>query len=239
MPDSNRDKSTGILLIEDDVSIRQLLRSALAAEGWTVYEADSGASGVDQIIRRQPQIVLLDLGLPDRDGLSVVKEVREWSQVPILILSAEGQESIKVKCLEAGADDYVTKPFGVGELIARVGVALRRQTIDTDSAASPLFELSQVKLDRSQRKVWVHGVETHLSPIEYKLLCVLAQYAGRVVTHRQLLSEVWGEEYTEDTQYLRVYVGYLRRKLEPNEESSRLLINEPRIGYRLAVPANA
>jgi len=239
MPDLIRAKPPSILLIEDDASIRQLLRSVLTAEKWQVFEADTGASGIDLIIRQQPQIVLLDLGLPDRDGLSVVKEVREWSQVPILILSAEGQEEIKVKCLEAGADDYVTKPFGVGELMARVGVAHRRQSADASADSSPLFELSQVKLDRSQRKVWVHGVETHLSPIEYKLLCVLAQYAGRVVTHRQLLSEVWGEEYTEDTQYLRVYVGYLRRKLEPNQDSSRLLINEPRIGYRLAIPASA
>lgn len=239
MPDLIRAKPPSILLIEDDASIRQLLRSVLTAEKWQVFEADTGASGIDLIIRQQPQIVLLDLGLPDRDGLSVVKEVREWSQVPILILSAEGQEAIKVKCLEAGADDYVTKPFGVGELMARVGVAHRRQSADASADSSPLFELSQVKLDRSQRKVWVHGVETHLSPIEYKLLCVLAQYAGRVVTHRQLLSEVWGEEYTEDTQYLRVYVGYLRRKLEPNQDSSRLLINEPRIGYRLAIPASA
>jgi two-component system KDP operon response regulator KdpE len=239
MPDLIRAKPPSILLIEDDASIRQLLRSVLTAEKWQVFEADTGASGIDLIIRQQPQIVLLDLGLPDRDGLSVVKEVREWSQVPILILSAEGQEAIKVKCLEAGADDYVTKPFGVGELMARVGVAHRRQSADASADSSPLFELSQVKLDRSQRKVWVHGVETHLSPIEYKLLCVLAQYAGRVVTHRQLLSEVWGEEYTEDTQYLRVYVGYLRRKLEPNQDSSRLLINEPRIGYRLAIPVSA
>jgi two-component system KDP operon response regulator KdpE len=239
MPDTTQDKPPQILVVEDDSSIRQLLRSALTAENWGVLEADSATTGIEMILSHRPQIVLLDLGLPDREGLSVVKEVREWSKVPILILSAEGQEAVKVMCLEAGADDYVTKPFGIGELIARVGVALRRQNADHSLDESPTFELSQVKLDRAQRKVWVHGVETHLSPIEYKLLCVLAQYAGRVVTHRQLLSEVWGAEYTEDTQYLRVYVGYLRKKLEPNEESARLLVNEPRIGYRLAVPINA
>jgi two-component system KDP operon response regulator KdpE len=155
--------------------------------------------------------------------------------VPIIILSGQGQEDTKVQCLESGADDYVTKPFGVSELLARVRVALRRTALAPAAGEDPIFEAAQIKLDRANRKVWVHGEEVHLTPIEYKLLCVLVQYSGKVVTHRQLLAEVWGTEYSEDSQYLRVYIGYLRRKLEPHPDSEKLLINEPRVGYRLAV----
>jgi len=224
-----------ILAIEDDVAIRRLLRSSLDAEHYKLLEAETAQEGIEQITKRNPDVVLLDLGLPDKDGINVVETVRGWSQVPIIILSGQGQEDVKVQCLEAGADDYVTKPFGVSELEARIKVALRRTALSPSAGEDPIFEAGQIRLDRANRKVWVHGEEVHLTPIEYKLLCVLVQHAGKVVTHRQLLTEVWGNEYSEDSQYLRVYVGYLRRKLEPNEDSDKLLINEPRVGYRLAV----
>lgn len=224
-----------VLAIEDDPAIRRLLRSALESEDFRLIEADTAQEGIDLITKKNPDVVLLDLGLPDRDGRTVVELVRGWSQVPIIILSGQGQEDTKVQCLESGADDYVTKPFGVSELLARVRVALRRTALAPAAGEDPIFEAAQIKLDRANRKVWVHGEEVHLTPIEYKLLCVLVQYSGKVVTHRQLLAEVWGTEYSEDSQYLRVYIGYLRRKLEPNPDSEKLLINEPRVGYRLAV----
>ena len=224
-----------ILAIEDDAAIRRLLKSALDPEEYRLLEAETAQDGIDQITKKNPDVLLLDLGLPDQNGLSVVETVRGWSQIPIIILSGQGQEDVKVQCLEAGADDYVTKPFGVSELLARIRVALRRTALAPSSGEDSIFEAAQIRLDRANRKVWVHGEEVHLTPIEYKLLCVLVQYAGKVVTHRQLLSEVWGNEYSEDSQYLRVYIGYLRRKLEPNEDSEKLLINEPRVGYRLAV----
>jgi two-component system KDP operon response regulator KdpE len=224
-----------ILAIEDDAAIRRLLKSALNPDEYRLIEAETAQDGIDQITKRNPDLVLLDLGLPDRDGLSVVELVRGWSQVPIIVLSGQGQEEVKVLCLEAGADDYVTKPFGVSELLARIRVALRRTAMAPSAGEDPVFEAAQIKLDRASRKVWVHGEEVHFTPIEYKLLCALVQYAGKVVTHRQLLTEVWGSEYSEDSQYLRVYVGYLRKKLEPREDSEKILINEPRVGYRLAV----
>jgi two-component system, OmpR family, KDP operon response regulator KdpE len=224
-----------ILAIEDDGAIRRLLRSSFDTNEYRLIEAESAQEGIEAITKRKPDVVLLDLGLPDQDGLSVVTTVRGWSQVPIIILSAQGQEDIKVQVLEAGADDYITKPFGVSELLARVKVALRRTAFSPSAGEDPIFEAAQLRLDRASRKVWVHGEEVHLTPIEYKLLCVLVQYAGRVVTHRQLLGEVWGSEYSEDSQYLRVYIGYLRRKIEPNEDSDKILVNEPRVGYRLAV----
>jgi two-component system KDP operon response regulator KdpE len=222
-----------ILAIEDDAAIRRLLRSSFENDEFRLVEASTAQEGLDIITKRNPDLILLDLGLPDRDGLNVVETVRGWSQVPIIILSGQGQEDTKVKCLEAGADDYVTKPFGVSELVARIRVALRRTAMAPAAGEEPVFESAQLKLDRAKRKVWVHDEEVHLTPIEYKLLSVLAQYAGKVVTHKQLLSEVWGSEYSDDSQYLRVYVGYLRRKLEPFDHSEKLLINEPRVGYRL------
>jgi len=224
-----------VLAIEDDPAIRRLLKSALDHNDFRLLEAETAQDGIDQITKKNPDVVILDLGLPDKDGLSVVELVRGWSQVPIIILSGQGQEDVKVQCLEAGADDYVTKPFGVSELQARIRVALRRTALSPSAGEDPVFEAAQIKLDRSARKVWVHGDEVHLTPIEYKLLCALVQYAGKVVTHRQLLTEVWGSEYSEDAQYLRVYIGYLRKKLEPSPESEKILINEPRVGYRLAV----
>lgn len=224
-----------ILAIEDDIAIRRLLRSCLSPDHYKLLEAETAEEGIEQITKRNPDVVLLDLGLPDKEGISVVETVRGWSQVPIIILSARGQEDVKVQCLEAGADDYITKPFGVSELEARIRVALRRTSLSASSGEDPIFEVAQIRLDRANRKVWVHGEEVHLTPIEYKLLCVLVQHAGKVVTHRQLLTEVWGSEYSEDSQYLRVYVGYLRRKLEPNDDSDKLLVNEPRVGYRLAI----
>lgn len=217
------------------MAIRRLLKSCFDQEDYRLLEAENAKDGIDMITKKNPDVVILDLGLPDQNGKHVVETVRGWSQVPIIILSGQGQEQVKVDCLEAGADDYVTKPFGVSELLARVKVALRRTSLAPQAGEDPVFEAAQLRLDRSARKVWVHDEEVHLTPIEYKLLCVLVQHAGRVVTHRQLLAEVWGTEYSEDSQYLRVYIGYLRRKIEPTDNSEKLLINEPRVGYRLAV----
>jgi len=224
-----------ILVIEDEAAIRRLLKSSLDASEFRLIEAGTAAAGVELAAKRSPDVILLDLGLPDSDGMSVIETIRGWSQVPIIILSGRGQETIKVQCLEAGADDYVTKPFGVSELLARVKVALRRTLMASPAGEDPLFEFEQLRVDRSARKVWVHDEEVHLTPIEYKLLGVLIQHAGKVVTHRQLLADVWGAEYAEDSQYLRVYMGYLRRKIEPTEESRKILVTEPRIGYRLTI----
>ena len=222
-----------ILIVEDDAAVRRLLRSLLDTDNFRTLEATTAQEGIDLITKKNPDVMLLDLGLPDGDGLGIVELVRGWSQIPIIVLSGQGNEDKKVQCLEAGADDYVTKPFGVSELLARIKVALRRTALAPRSDEEPVFEAAQLKVDRSLRRVWVHDEEVRLTPIEFKLLCVLVKHAGRVVTHRQLLTEVWGNAYSEDAQYLRVYIGYLRRKIEPHPHSAKLLVNEPRIGYRL------
>ena len=223
-----------ILLIEDDAPIRRLLRASFDPVEFRLYEAETAAAGIDLAAKKNPDIILLDLGLPDREGISVIKTIRSWSRTPIIVVSGKNQEEVKVEALEAGADDYVTKPFGVAEVLARIRGSLRRVLFNETAGEQPTFEAAQLKLDRSLRRIWVHDVEVHLSPIEYKLLCTLVAHAGKVVTHRQLLIEVWGAEYAEDAQYLRIYIGYLRKKLEPREDSHKLLLTEPRVGYRFA-----
>lgn len=222
-----------VLLIEDDVPIRRLLRAAMEDTEFKLLEADTGARGLELAAHKNPDVILLDLGLPDLDGALIIERVREWSQIPIIVLSARGQERYKVHCLGIGADDYVTKPFGVAELLARVRANLRRTPNSAESIEVPVFEHGDLKVDMSARRIEIRGEEVHLTPLEYRLLCTLIRHAGKVVTHQQLLQEVWGPEYSDESQYLRVYMGYLRKKLETGDQ--KLFLTEPRIGYRLAV----
>jgi two-component system KDP operon response regulator KdpE len=221
-----------ILLIEDDAQIRRFLRAALAAEDYRLQEAVTAEEGLAQAAARQPDLILLDLGLPDRDGLEVIRSIRQWGQIPILVLSARGQEKDKIAALDLGADDYVAKPFAVGELLARIRAALRRSSGRADGAGS-VVRFGLVEVDLEKRLVLVDSREVHLTPNEYKLLQVLIQHAGKVLTQRQLLNEVWGPQHTEQAQYLRVYIAQLRRKLERDPARPRYLQTEPGVGYRL------
>jgi two-component system, OmpR family, KDP operon response regulator KdpE len=223
-----------VLMVEDDPQIRRFLRATLAAEGYRFQEALSGEEGLAHAAAYQPDLILLDLGLPDIDGLEVIRRLREWNNAPILILSARGQESDKIAALDLGADDYIGKPFAVGELLARVRAALRR-AVPAAEAGRSVIQFGAVEVDLEKRIVRVNGAEVHLTPNEYKLLQVFVKYAGKVLTHRQLLAEVWGPNHTEQAQYLRVYVAQLRRKLEPDPSRPPILQTEPGIGYRLVV----
>lgn len=224
-----------ILMIEDDPQIRRFLRAALAAEDYQFHEALTAEEGIAQAAARQPDLVLLDLGLPDRDGLEVIRGIRLWSQMPIVVLSARGQEKDKIAALDLGADDYVAKPFAVGELLARIRAALRRAAPVAADGADTVIRFGDVQADFEKRLITVAGEEVHLTPNEYKLLQVLIKHAGRVVTQRQLLNEVWGPQHTEQSQYLRVYVAQLRRKLEHDPARPRHLQTEPGVGYRLTL----
>ena len=187
-----------------------------------------------QTATQQPDLIILDLGLPDLDGMEVIRQIREWSSVPIIVLSARGQEKDKVAALDAGADDYLTKPFSVGELLARVRVALRHATSSAAAPGDGVFEVQNLRVDLSRRLVFVNDAEVHLTPIEYRLLTALVKHAGKVVTHRQILQEVWGPHSTQETHYLRVYMGHLRHKIEANPARPRILLTEPGVGYRVA-----
>jgi two-component system KDP operon response regulator KdpE len=222
---------TAILVIDDEPHMRRFLRVSLANAGYDVLEAEDGAQGLSAAASKNPDLVLLDLGLPDQDGLSVTARLREWSKSPIIVISARGNEEDKVTALDQGADDYLTKPFGVGELLARIRVALRH--VATEGAGTPEFVLGELKVDFSRRQVFVKNTEVHLTPIEYKLLALLVKSAGRVITHRQLLREVWGPNSVEHTHYLRVYMGQLRHKLEENPSRPLYIVTEPGIGYRI------
>jgi two-component system KDP operon response regulator KdpE len=226
-----------VLMIEDDPQIRRFLRATLAAEDYQFYEALTAEEGIAQAAARQPDLVLLDLGLPDRDGLEVIRGIRLWSQMPIVVLSARGQEKDKIAALDLGADDYVAKPFAVGELLARIRAALRRAAPVAADGADTVIRFGDVQADFEKRVITVSGEEVHLTPNEYKLLQVLIKHAGRVVTQRQLLNEVWGPQHTEQSQYLRVYVAQLRRKLERDPARPRYLQTEPGVGYRLSLDA--
>jgi two-component system KDP operon response regulator KdpE len=222
-----------ILVIEDEVQMRRFLRASLSSNGYQVVETDTAEAGVAQAAARNPDLVLLDLGLPDQDGLVVTQRLREWAKTPIIVISARGREEDKIQALDAGADDYLTKPFGVGELLARIRVALRNSA--RGELGSIQFAVGPLKVDLVRRQVLVNGQEVHLTPIEYKLLATLVKHAGRVITHRQLLKEVWGPNSSEQTQYLRVYMGQLRHKLEQNPSRPQFLTTEPGVGYRLRV----
>lgn len=223
-----------ILMIEDDPQIRRFLRATLAAEGYVSREALTAKDGIAQAEAGRPDLILLDLGLPDFDGLEVIRRVRESSQTPIVILSARGQEKDKVGALDLGADDYVAKPFAVGELLARIRAALRRATALPHDGGL-VFRFGRVEVDLENRVVKAHGEEIHLTPNEYKLLQVFIRYPGKVLTQRQLLNEVWGPNNTDQAQYLRVYMAQLRRKLERDSTRPKHLQTEPGVGYRLVV----
>ena len=225
------------VVIEDEPQIRRFVRAALEAEGWQVFEADTAKRGLTEAGTRKPDLLVLDLGLPDGDGLDVIRDVRGWSAVPIVVLSARVDEADKIAALDAGADDYLTKPFGVGELLARVRANLRRpRGAGADGAPDePVFRFGEVEVDRQARLVRRAGVEVHLTPIEYRLLNVLAGHAGRVLTHRQLLREVWGPSHAEQNHYLRIYMGHLRQKLEADPAQPQHLLTETGVGYRLWV----
>jgi two-component system KDP operon response regulator KdpE len=222
-----------VLVVEDEEQILKFLRAALDSHGYRYAEARNGEEALRQAATRSPDVVLLDLGLPDIDGLEVTRRLREWSAVPIVVLSARGRERDKVAALDLGADDYVTKPFGVGELLARVRAALRRAAAPERGAEQGVVEIRGLKMDLERRRVTRDGAEVHLTPIEYRLLALLARNAGRVMTHEQLLRQVWGPGYTEQKHYLRVYMGQLRHKLERDPARPKYLINEPGVGYRL------
>jgi two-component system KDP operon response regulator KdpE len=222
-----------ILIVEDDPQIRRFLRATFGAERYRFHEAVTAEEGIAQAAARQPDLMVLDLGLPDRDGLEVIRKVREWSQTPIIVLSARGQEKDKIAALDAGADDYVSKPFAVGELLARVRAALRRAATLSDGDSGAAFRAGEITVDLIRRVVSVRGNEVHLTPIEYKLLQTLIRHVGKVITQRQLLIEVWGPQHSEEGQYLRVYMAQLRRKLEADPARPRHLLTEPGVGYRL------
>jgi two-component system, OmpR family, KDP operon response regulator KdpE len=228
--------SASILLIEDEPQMRRFLRVTLQGHGYRLYEALSGQQGLVEATTRNPDVVLLDLGLPDMDGIDVTKKFRSWSEVPIIVISAREQEEDKVKALDAGADDYLTKPFGASELLARIRVALRHVALKQSGQKEPVFVLEELKVDLATRQVFLRDREVHLTPIEYRLLTVLIKNAGKVVTHTQLLKQVWGPVYSGQTQYLRVYMTSLRRKLEAEPARPKFLINEPGVGYRLKLP---
>jgi two-component system KDP operon response regulator KdpE len=222
-----------ILIVEDDPQIRRFLRATFVAEQYRFHEATTAAEGIAQAAARQPDLIVLDLGLPDRDGLEVIQSVRAWTQTPIIVLSARGQEKDKIAALDSGADDFVGKPFAVGELLARMRSALRRSATIFDQANGAAFQAGDIKVDLARRVVTRQGAEVHLTPIEYKLLQTLIRYAGKVITQRQLLTEVWGPQHREQAQYLRVYMAQLRRKLESDPARPRHFLTEAGVGYRL------
>ncbi len=223
-----------VVLIEDEPPIRRFLRATLTGQGYRLFEASTGADGVVEVGSRQPDVVIIDLGLPDMDGIDVIRRVREWSSVPIIVLSARGQEGDKVAALDAGADDYVSKPFSAGELLARIRVALRHAVGASHEGDDAVFKTGELRVDLLHRQVLLGEKQVHLTPIEYKLLTTLVHHAGKVVTHQQLLREVWGPSHTEQAHYVRVYMAHLRHKLEAEPARPRYLLTEPGVGYRLA-----
>jgi len=219
------------LLVEDERQIRRFVRTALETEGWKVFEAETMKQGLVEAGTRKPDLVVLDLGLPDGNGVDFIRDFRGWSSVPIIVLSARVDEADKIEALDAGADDYLTKPFGVGELLARVRATVRRK-VPSSAASGGVFRFGDVAVDRVNRTVTRNGAALHLTPIEYRLLTVLIDNAGKVLTHRYLLREVWGPSYAESSHYVRVYVGHLRQKLEADPAQPRHLLTETGVGYR-------
>ena len=225
--------SSNIVLIEDEPRIREFVKTALESAGHNVQESGTVQRGLIDAGNRKPDLIVLDLGLPDCDGLEFIREFRTWSSVPILVLSARSHEEDKIAALDLGADDYLVKPFGLGELLARVRAALRRRRPATDALAR--LQFGEVTVDFVTRQVARAGQPVHLTPIEFRLLSCLAQHVGRVVTHRQVLLEVWGPAHADDTHYLRIYMGHLRQKLEENASNPRYLLTEAGVGYRFVL----
>lgn len=220
-----------VLIVEDEQAIRRFLRSALEAEGLRVFEAETLQRGLIEAATRKPDLVILDLGLPDGDGIDFIRDLRQWSQMPVIVLSARTEESDKIAALDAGADDYLSKPFGIGELQARLRVALRRHAGTPQN--DPVVTFSDIQVDLASRRILRGSEELHLTPIEFRLLAVLLNNAGKVLTQRQLLSQVWGPNAVEHSHYLRIYMGHLRQKLEADPARPRHLLTETGIGYRL------
>jgi two-component system KDP operon response regulator KdpE len=226
-----------VLLVEDEERVRKFVRISLASSGYRVVEAETGEEGISLASAHTPDVVVLDLGLPGIDGFEVTRRLREWSSVPIIVLSARGQEEDKVRALNEGADDYLTKPFGPAELIARLGVALRHAARAHDTSRSVVVS-GDLRVDLAKRLVFIRGEEVHLTPIEYRLIAVLARHGGMVLTQRQLMREVWGPGEGHQAQSLRVHMAQLRRKLEQDSARPRFLVTEPGVGYRLKVDAS-
>jgi two-component system KDP operon response regulator KdpE len=226
------DTAQRVLIVDDETSIRRYLRAVLGAEGFTTHEAQTGQEALDGAVLYHPEIIILDLGLPDIDGVEVTRRLREWSQTPIIVLSVREAENDKVAALDAGADDYLTKPFGTSELMARIRVALRRASKGPDE---PVFQVDKLKMDVSRRVVVVDENQISLTPTEYEILRILLQNAGKVLTHHQLLRQVWGTAYEGDMHILRVNISNLRRKIEPDPSRPHYLVTEPGVGYRIRV----
>ena len=222
---------TVAIVVEDEPQIRRFVRTALESEHWRVVEAGTLKDGLSEAGTRRPDLVVLDLALPDGDGIDLVRSMRAWSNSPILVLSARGEEKDKIQALDAGADDYLTKPFGIGELLARVRALARRS--GRPDAVEPVFRVGDIEIDFSARRVKRAGQPVRLTPIEYRLLTLLATNAGRVLTHRQILREVWGPSHVQHEHYTRIYMGHLRRKLEADPAQPRFLLTETALGYRL------
>ncbi len=222
-----------VLVIEDEPQMRRFLKAALESHDYRFVEASTSREGMGQATGRNPDAILLDLGLPDGDGIDLTRRLREWATTPIIVISARGQEQDKIAALDAGADDYLTKPFATGELLARLRVALRHAQRAGDGRSEPVFAVGELKVDLGARRVFVADVEVHLTPTEYKLLTMLVRHAGKVITHLHLLKEVWGPNSVEHTHYLRVYMTQLRHKLERDPARPRYLLTEPGVGYRL------
>jgi two-component system KDP operon response regulator KdpE len=221
---------TNVLIVEDEQAIRRFLRTALEADGLRVYEAETLQRGLLEAATRKPDLIILDLGLPDGDGIDFIRDLRQWSAIPVIVLSARSEESDKIAALDAGADDYLSKPFGIGELQARLRVALRRHA--SGASPEPVVHFANVKVDLAARLVHRDDEEIHLTPIEFRLLAVLLNNAGKVLTQRQLLNQVWGPNAVEHSHYLRIYMGHLRQKLELDPARPRHFLTETGIGYR-------
>lgn len=224
-----------IVVIEDDRSIGRFLRTGLDSENFDVVLAETGQRGIIEAGTRKPDLIILDLGLPDMDGVAVITAIRKWSEIPIIILSARYAEQHKIDALDAGADDYLTKPFGLGELLARIRVALRHAGKTPEQRQSGVFTTGSLKVDLIHRRVLVEDQDIHLTPIQYRLLCVLVKHAGKVMTHRQILNEVWGPNNSEHVHYLRIYMSQLRQKLEADPTQPKYLLTESGVGYRVKV----
>ncbi len=222
-----------IIVIEDDPPIRRFMLTSLRTQGFNVFEAETGKQGIVEASIRKADVVILDLGLPDIDGVEVIKAIRNWSELPIIVLSARNSEQQKIAALDAGADDYLTKPFGFGELLARIRVALRHSYRSLEQTQTGIFTVANLRVDLVNRLVSIDNQEVHLTPIQYRLLTVLIKHAGKVLTHRQILKEVWGPSYQENAHYLRIYMSQLRQKLEADPTQPQILLTESGVGYRL------